>query len=351
VILIKRRVFLGQWFDTLSSSVLGTANLGMHPVMNHEVAAPSKRQERKSQEVWDSNFEEEIIRMRDVAEQFQHVSMDTQFPGLVARPTGPFCDYEEFNYMTLKCNVDLTRVIQVGLTFSDAKGNRPKGISTWRFNFEFNAQKDVFSQDSIDGLRQNRGLDLGKHHGQGIDTAKFGELLMGSGLVLNEEIRWLTFCGASSFQERLPDEEAEWVAFSGMYDFGHLLRLLTALPLPDEVNGFYELLDLFFPCRCDIAMHWHRLQPVNGDSMMDTRRRGLSFRNAHHVLEAFFRLPDAIRRTAFDRVERPEKPADANQQKQKRPDREEDRHKERHRNGADRDYHGAHSSAASSSRH
>mmetsp|Transcript_45247 Transcript_45247/g.104950 ORF Transcript_45247/g.104950 Transcript_45247/m.104950 type:complete len:291 (+) Transcript_45247:67-939(+) len=277
--------------------------------MSHDVSAPSKRQERRSQEVWESNVEEEIVRMRDIAEQFQHVAMDTQFPGLVARPTGPFRDYEEYNYQTLKCNVDLTRVIQIGLTFSDAKGNRPKGISTWRFNFEFNAQKDVCSQESIDSLRQSRGLDAEKHSGQGIDTLKFGELLMSSGLVLNDEVRWITFCGASGFNEKSSEEdgrgqEPPWITFCGMYDFGHLLRLLTSQPLPDEVSGFYELLDIFFPGRCDVAMHLERLH--NGGEGADPRRRPVQ-RNCHHVLEAFFRLPDSVRRTAFDRIEPPEK--------------------------------------------
>lgn len=284
--------------------------------MNHEVdvnhhhaeRAPSKRQERRSQEVWTNNLEEEMTRMRDIAETFQYVAMDTQFPGIVARPNGPFSVYSEYNYQTLKCNVDLTRVIQIGLTFSDAKGNRPKGISTWRFNFEFNATKDLFAQDSIDGLRHTRGLDLVKHNTQGIDPFQFGELIMSSGLVLNEEVRWVTFCGAIGFTERPPEEggpgrpaEPPWVTFSGMYDFGHLLQLLTSQSLADEVNGFMESLDLFFPCRCDVAKHLHRLPPLNAGDPSDRRRP--FFRNAHHILEAFFRLPDSVRRTAFDKVE------------------------------------------------
>lgn len=273
--------------------------------MNHEAdvhaeCAPSKRQERRSQEVWASNLEEEVERMRDVAELYQNVAMDTQFPGLVARPTGPFSDYEEYNYQTLKCNIDLTRVIQIGLTFSDAKGNRPKGISTWRFNFAFNVNKDLFSQDSIDGLRHSRGLDLEKHRSQGIDILEFGEQIMSSGLVLEDNMRWITFCGATDFSAKPPvANEPPWVTFCGMYDFGFLLALLTSCALPEDVAGFYEQLDTFFPCRCDVAKHLHKL-PNGGDA--DARRRP-SFRNAHHVLEAFFRLPDAVRRTAFDPIE------------------------------------------------
>lgn len=279
------------------------------PDVSHHHAAPSKRQERRSQEVWSNNIEEEMVRMRDVAEVYQHVAMDTQSPGLVSRPTGQFCDYGEYNYQTLKCNVDLTRVIQIGLTFSDAKGNRPKGISTWRFNFLFDAGKDLYSQESIDGLRHSCGLDLGKHTSHGIEACRFGELLMSSGLVLNEDVRWISFCGANGFHDKPPQDggpgrpgEPPWVTFCGMYDFGHLLQLLTSQALPDEITGFYECLDLFFPGRCDVAEHLHRLPPLNGADPADPRRRSF-FRNAHHVLEAFFRLPDSVRRTAFDRAE------------------------------------------------
>lgn len=248
-----------------------------------------------------------MIRMSDVAEVYQYVAMDTQFPGIVARPMGPFSDYVEYNYQMLKCNIDLTRVIQIGLTFCDAKGNRPKGISTWRFNFAFDTTKDVFAQESIDGLRQSRGLDLEKHSSQGIDILKFGELLTSSGLVLNDDMRWITYGSVEGFEQK-PEEagpgrpgEPAWAALCGLYDFGHLLQLLMSQNLPDEVSGFQELLDIYFPSRCDIARHVHRL-PALGDG---AERRRPFFKNAHHLLEAFFRLPDSVRRSGFD----PEEPS------------------------------------------
>lgn len=230
--------------------------------------------------------------------------MDTQFPGIVVRPCGPFSDYSDYNYQTLKCNVDLTRVIQIGFTFSDAKGNRPKGISTWRFNFNFDVHADVYSQESLEGLCSTRGLDLHKHYERGIDTQEFGEQLTSSGLVLNEDVRWITYCALNVFGERTPADapgrpgEPPWVTFCGLYDFGHMLQLLTSQPLPDEVNAFSDSLDLFFPSRCDVAKHLHRLPQQNGDR--DVQKRPF-FRNAHHILESFFRLPDAVRRTAFEK--------------------------------------------------
>ena len=34
-----------------------------------------------------------------------------------------------------RCNVDLLKIIQLGLTFLDSRGNMPQGVTTWQFNF------------------------------------------------------------------------------------------------------------------------------------------------------------------------------------------------------------------------
>lgn len=231
--------------------------------------------------------------MRDVADVYQRVSIDTQFPGIVAYPCGPFNDYLEYNYQIMKCNVELVRVLQMSFTFSDALGNKPKGISTWRFNLRFDAKRDVFVQGFIESLH----IDLPRHQSQGIEPHDFAELLLGTGLVLYEDVRWITYCDSGSFS-RKPAEgqqpnEPHWVTYRGMYDFAHLLQLLTGSPLPDEARAFNELLNLFFPCRCDVARYLHRLPHLNSSS----------FRSAQHTMDAFFKLPDAVRRTAFDPIE------------------------------------------------
>lgn len=98
--------------------------------------------------------EEEFSKIRDVVERFQYIAMvktqihlfyfscfcwsffcqDTEFPGIVARPTENCSDY---NYKTVKFNVDLLKVIQLGITFADERGCSPVGTSTWQFNFKF----------------------------------------------------------------------------------------------------------------------------------------------------------------------------------------------------------------------
>lgn len=190
-------------------------------------------------EVWAANLEEEFERIRDVVEQFQYIAMDTEFPGVVARPTG---NVTEYNYQTVKCNVDLLKVIQLGITFADARGNLARGTCTWQFNFRFDLGCDMYAQDSIDFLKQS-GIDFEKQQKEGIDLQDFGEIIMSSGLVMNEDVKW--------------------ISFHGCYDFGYLLKLLTCAPLPDSEAQFFELLHDFFPALYDIKYLLRNIRGFN----------------------------------------------------------------------------------------
>lgn len=53
---------------------------------------------------------------------------------------GEFRTNADYQYQLLRCNVDLLRIIQLGLTFLDDSGNTPGGYTTWQFNFKFNLQ-------------------------------------------------------------------------------------------------------------------------------------------------------------------------------------------------------------------
>ncbi|XP_008799630.1 probable CCR4-associated factor 1 homolog 7 [Phoenix dactylifera] len=187
-------------------------------------------------EVWNDNLDAEFALIREIVDDFPYVAMDTEFPGIVARPLGNFKTSSDFNYATLKANVDMLKLIQLGLTFSDEFGNLPtcgtgRGC-VWQFNFrEFDVQCDIFASDSIELLRQS-GIDFKKNNERGIDANRFGELLMSSGIVLNDSVHWVTF-------------------HSG-YDFGYLLKLLTRQNLPDTQPGFFNLIKIFFPTVYDI---------------------------------------------------------------------------------------------------
>ncbi|XP_052183920.1 probable CCR4-associated factor 1 homolog 7 [Diospyros lotus] len=187
-------------------------------------------------EVWNDNLEEEFALIREIVDNFPYVAMDTEFPGIVLRPVGSFKNNSDYHYQTLKDNVDMLKLIQLGLTFSDEQGNLPTcgtdKCCIWQFNFrEFNVNEDVYANDSIELLRQS-GIDFNRHNERGIDAKRFGELLMSSGIVLNDSVYWVTF-------------------HSG-YDFGYLLKLLTCQNLPETQAGFFALINMYFPVIYDI---------------------------------------------------------------------------------------------------
>mmetsp|Transcript_18635 Transcript_18635/g.46329 ORF Transcript_18635/g.46329 Transcript_18635/m.46329 type:complete len:278 (-) Transcript_18635:1203-2036(-) len=188
-----------------------------------------------TREVWEGNLDAEIAIIRSIVDEYPYVAMDTEFPGVVARPVGNHKFQTEFQYQTLRCNVDMLKLIQLGLTLTDADGNLPmigKHYCMWQFNFrEFNLKEDMYAQDSIELLKHS-GIDFQANEERGIDVQRFGELLMVSGVVLSEKVKWLTF-------------------HSG-YDFGYLLKLLTCQPLPQNESEFFHVLGLYFPNIYDI---------------------------------------------------------------------------------------------------
>ncbi|KAJ0733676.1 putative poly(A)-specific ribonuclease [Helianthus annuus] len=123
-------------------------------------------------ELWNDNLEEEFALIREIVDDYPYIAMDTEFPGVVLRPLARFKNINDYNYVTLKDNVDMLKSIQLGLTFSDEDGNLPTyGTDKpciWQFNFRmFNVNEDIFANDSIEMLRQ-RGIDFKKNSVIGI---------------------------------------------------------------------------------------------------------------------------------------------------------------------------------------
>ena len=54
---------------------------------------------------------------------------------------------------------------------------------------EFKLSEDMYAHDSIDLLKDS-GIDFPRNEAQGIDVQRFGELLISSGIVLNDEVSW-----------------------------------------------------------------------------------------------------------------------------------------------------------------
>ena len=109
-------------------------------------------------DVWESNLEEEFVRIRAIVQDYPFIAMvsslsnitidcycfwlhlsakhlilycirsklkpkpsfiplhcqDTEFPGIVVKPVGDFKMQGDYQYQTLRCNVDVLKLIQLG---------------------------------------------------------------------------------------------------------------------------------------------------------------------------------------------------------------------------------------------
>lgn len=91
----------------------------------------------------------------------------------------------------------------------------------------------MFAEDSIELLKTS-GIDFAKFEELGIDVKYFGELIMMSGLVLNEDVKW--------------------VSFHSSYDFGYLVKTLTCRELPTDETAFMDSLHTYFPSIYDVKV-------------------------------------------------------------------------------------------------
>uniref|UniRef100_A0A914PCN6 poly(A)-specific ribonuclease n=1 Tax=Panagrolaimus davidi TaxID=227884 RepID=A0A914PCN6_9BILA len=164
----------------------------------------------KIHDVWKDNLEKEWERIRDIIADYPFVAFDTEFPGIVGTPTGAYRSKEEFQYNQIKCNVNILKLIQVGFCLTNAKGELPPGGDIWQFNFEFSMDEDMYAMESIELLKRS-GIDFDRHQKDGIPVEEFGALLTTSGLVVNDDVTWLTF--------------------HSCFDFGYLIKSIIVLML------------------------------------------------------------------------------------------------------------------------
>lgn len=181
--------------------------------------------------VWKQNLEEEMGLIRQLIKKYNYVAMDTEFPGIVAKPLGNFTSQSSFAYQQLRCNVDILNIIQLGISISDENGNRPDIAHTWQFNFYFDLEHDMYSKESIDLLITAQ-IDFKNHTENGIDPKEFGALLFTSGLVTSDRI--------------------VWVSFHSAYDFAYLIKILTGNLMQEKEDEFYEFMKALFPVFYDL---------------------------------------------------------------------------------------------------
>ena len=65
-------------------------------------AAPRSSLWRRLVQVWNDNLEAEMAIIRDIVDDYPCLAMDTEFPGVVARPVGSFKNSGEYHYQMLR---------------------------------------------------------------------------------------------------------------------------------------------------------------------------------------------------------------------------------------------------------
>ena len=225
-------------------------------------------------EVYSYNFISEIKNISNLLEEYNYIGMDTEFPGIVYHLNNYS---EDFYYQTLKLNVDSLKLIQLGITLKNSKNEYPKGNHTWQFNFEFDIEKDKYSQESINLLLKS-GINFEKLKNEGINHKLFAEYFMTSGLVLNPEVYW--------------------ISFHGSYDFGYLLKYLLYTKLPKSDLDFTNQLNIYFPNHYDIKILVQGKEKLQGSlnklaDYLDVVRKGIKHQagsDSNVTVEVYFKL-------------------------------------------------------------
>ncbi|EEQ99747.1 ccr4-associated factor, putative, partial [Perkinsus marinus ATCC 50983] len=73
-------------------------------------------------EVWANDVEHELRLMEKLVENYPYIAVDGRFPGVVARPTGPFKNDMERNYEIIRTNMGLVKILQLSLSFANKDG-------------------------------------------------------------------------------------------------------------------------------------------------------------------------------------------------------------------------------------
>ena len=227
-------------------------------------------------EVYQENFIQEIKNLSQLLEDYNYIGMDTEFPGTVFSIKN-MCD--DFYYRSLKTNVDNLKLIQLGITIMNEKGEYPKNYPyhTWQFNLEFDKNNEKYHPSSLNLLKQS-GIDFEKLKTRGINQQIFAQYFMISNLVLNPDIKW--------------------ISFQGSYDFGYLLKLLLGRDLPEKEEEFIDLLDLYFLNYYDIRMFVKGYQNMQGGlnrlaEQLNVQRMGCIHQagsDSMLTLDVFFKL-------------------------------------------------------------
>ncbi|CAL9728545.1 poly(A) ribonuclease Pop2p [Monosporozyma unispora] len=213
-------------------------------------------------EVWKNNLYSEFNSIRRLLSQYKYVSISTEFVGTLARPIGNFRSREDYHYQTMRANVDLLNPVQLGISLSDVYGNKPENEpSTWQFNLEFDVNKEMISGESLELLRKS-GINYEMHKNIGVSKFEFAQLMIDSGLLMDENITWITYHAA--------------------YDLGFLINILMNDIMPNNRKDFEWWIHKYMPNLFDLNLIYKvvrgfKYPPAQGKLQQQVQQPSMEF--------------------------------------------------------------------------
>ncbi|KAG8044013.1 hypothetical protein GUJ93_ZPchr0458g22556 [Zizania palustris] len=164
-------------------------------------------------QVWAHNVEDEFRLIRNAIEHFPYVAMDTEFPGVIHRPSKhPALLTTHDRYDLLRRNVDALHLIQVGLTLAASPAAPP--ALAFQINLsDFDPRVHRHAPDSVQ-LLASHGLDFAAHRLHGVDARTLSPLLMASGLV----------CSQGAVKKMSEFMKLVHVFFGDVYDVKYMMK-------------------------------------------------------------------------------------------------------------------------------
>ena len=96
-------------------------------------------------------------------------------------------------------------------------------------------------------MLQDAGINFDNLKQEGIEPLVLGDYLTSSGLVLNEDARWITFHGA--------------------FDYAYLIKILINQKLPDTYDSYKSITSQYFPTTYDTKIIANEADDIKGTSL------------------------------------------------------------------------------------
>ncbi|KAJ8142872.1 hypothetical protein OY671_003993 [Metschnikowia pulcherrima] len=238
-----------------SQNAQNAQNVQNQQQLHMQQGPPMQMQQQQApviKEVWNYNLEFEFNALRTfINDKTQNVfiSIHQEIPGIVARPVGTFKSSTDYHFQTLRSNADLLSLIQLSFCAVKVRNNEISNSVIWQFNFHYDLAKEMFNEEHLAMLASTSQINFASHMSQGIAHLTFAELMMESGLLLDQSINWLSY-------------------HSG-YDLGFLVSLLTNNILPSDESEFFWWCAKYFPNFYDLKHVGNQLLSSSGKAGAD----------------------------------------------------------------------------------